>query len=200
MRRVFLKLSLFLFLPHIACASIKGRRRGGGDKMEFDENRLKELLKKGKYVWYKVGVQTRVGETRVTKKERDDKWRLVRDGVYKLWKDEAAFIKDFLGLDKNGYAGFIEVKEAEIVAYQDFDWDCMDRGVFAVKVSNIPKDKRDRKEIAKKYGFYFSKIESEIKIPWDYTFGPWEDEEEDGTQQEGTSRIVRVCSVCLTGD
>jgi len=146
--------------------------------MEFDENRLKELLKKGKYVWYRVGVETRVGETRVTAKEHDYAWRFVRDGIYKLWKDEAAFIKDFLGLDKGGCIGFIEVKEAEIVAYQEFDWDCMDMGVFAIKVSNIPKDKKERKEIAKKYGFYFPKIESEIKIPWNYTFGLWEDEDE----------------------
>ena len=64
--------------------------------MEFDENRLKELLKKGKYVWYRVGVETRVGETRVTKKERDDKWRLVRDGIYKLWR-RSCFYKEFLG-------------------------------------------------------------------------------------------------------
>ena len=171
--------------------------------MEFDENRLKELLKKGKYVWYRVGVETRVGETRVTKEERDDKWRLVRDGIYKLWKDEAAFIKNFLGLSEDGYKGFIEVKEAEIVAYQDFDWDCMDRGVFAVKVSNIPKDKKERKEMAKKHGFFsfFPKIENEIKIPWDYTFGPWEDEEEENeVQQEGASTIVKVCSIPVTRD
>ena len=141
--------------------------------MEFDENELKELLAKGKYIWYRVGV-----ETRVATEEDDDKWRYVRDGIYKLWKDEAVFIKNFLGLNEDGYRGFIEVKEAEIVACQDFDWDYIDKGLFAIKVADIPKNKTEKKAIAKQYGFYCAKVESEIKIPWDYTFGPWEDEDE----------------------
>ena len=49
--------------------------------------------------------------------------------------------------------------------------------------------------------FFFQKIENKIKIPWDYTFGPWEDEEEENeVQQEGASTIVRVCSIPLTRD
>ena len=145
-------------------------------KMEFDENRLKELLKKGKYVWYRVAVVTRVKETRATIEEDDDNWRYVRDGVYKLWEDEAAFIKNFLGLNEGEYKGFIEVKEAEIVACQDIDWDCMKRGVFAIKVADVPKNKTEKKAIAKQHGFYCAKVEGEIEVPWECIFGLWEDE------------------------
>lgn len=72
------------------------------------------------------------------------------------------------------------MKGTEIVACQDFDWDCMDSGVFAVKVAGIPKNRVEKKEIARQYRFYCAKAESEIEVPCISGFreisGPWEDE------------------------
>ncbi|RLG34547.1 hypothetical protein DRN97_02155 [Methanosarcinales archaeon] len=70
----------------------------------------------------------------------------VNDGVYKLYSDEAAFIKDVIGFDNSGYKGVIEVVNQRILDAQDCGEEILNK-VFAVRIIDIPDSEDKREEI-----------------------------------------------------
>ncbi len=97
--------------------------------IQYDEDKLYRLLKKAEYI--SVNEEGFVNEQ-------------VNDGVYKLYSDEAAFIKNVIGFDNSGYEGVIEVVNQRILDAQDCGEEILNK-VFAVRIIDIP-DSEDKRE------------------------------------------------------
>ena len=73
-------------------------------------------------------------------------FKRLKNGTYKLWKGEAEFIKDFIGLNSNGYIGQIEVRNGKIISMIDCNKDILHElhdGVFAVKQDTPETNKHE---------------------------------------------------------
>jgi len=106
--------------------------------MQYDDDKLYEMLKKSEYI--SISEQGYVNEQ-------------INDGIYKLYSDEASFIKNFIGFDNDGYEGFIEVVNQKVLSAQDCSEEILNR-VFAVRIADIPDSEDKREEIAVKHGFF----------------------------------------------
>jgi len=70
-------------------------------------------------------------------------FKRVEDGTYKLWKGEAEFIKDFIGLNSDGYVGLIEVRDGRITSMKNCNEEILHDGVFAVKQDTPETNKHE---------------------------------------------------------
>jgi len=71
--------------------------------------------------------------------ERGELSKQVPNGVYELYTSEAAFIKNYIGFDNEGFSGVVLVVNSTVMAKRSTDDDQLRQGVFAVRISDIPE-------------------------------------------------------------
>ena len=101
--------------------------------MEYNKKKLQRLLRSAVY----LSLETDKFGNEPSLITRD--FKRVEDGTYKLWKGEAEFIKDFIGLNSDGYVGLIEVRDGKITSMKDCNEEDLRDGVFAIKQEDTPK-------------------------------------------------------------
>ena len=95
--------------------------------MKYNKKELQRLLRSAVY----LSLETDKFGNEPSLITRD--FKQLKNGTYKLWKGEADFIKDFIGLDSDGYVGQIEVRDGRIISMKGCNEDILHDGVFAVK-------------------------------------------------------------------
>lgn len=107
-------------------------------KREIRKKKLPQKLENGEHI-------------KIKKEGMTDKFL---NGVYKLFTSKDKFKQNYLLKSPDGYEGFISVKEGEIIEAQDLQ----DTGAFfAIKISELPDNDKDREKIAVNHGFFSSR-------------------------------------------
>jgi len=75
--------------------------------------------------------------------ERGELSKQVPNGVYELYTSEAAFIKNYIGFDNEGFRGVVQIANSTVVAKRSTDDDQLRQGVFAVRISDIPETEQE---------------------------------------------------------
>ena len=105
--------------------------------MNYNKKKLQRLLRSAVY----LSLETDKFGNEPSLITKD--FKRVEDGTYKLWKGEAEFIKDFIGLDSEGYVGQIEVRNGKIISMIDCNKDILHDGVFATKQDTPEANKHE---------------------------------------------------------
>ena len=105
--------------------------------MKYNKKELQRLLRSAVYLL----LETDKFGNKPSLITRD--FKRVEDGTYKLWKGEAEFIKDFIGLNSDGYIGQIEVRNGKIISMIDCNKDILHDGVFAIKQDTPETNKHE---------------------------------------------------------
>jgi len=74
------------------------------------------------------------------------------DGIWKLFTSLESFMLNYFAVSPEGYAGFIEVKNEQILSAQDL----RDEGTFfAIKIADILETEEQKEKIIRNCGFFF---------------------------------------------